>query len=133
MKQKILIKIKDNIFLILAAVPLYYIYRYIGCPFRYLFGFSCAGCGMTRALWAIGDCDFALAFEMNPAIFLLPVAMIVYFLRKKIPEKVMTALCAVGVVIVVTMYFIRLFSDNEVVYINFKTGLVYKIIQSLLN
>ena len=133
MKQKILTKIKDNIFLILAAVPLYYIYRYIGCPFRYLFGFSCAGCGMTRALWAIGDGDFALAFEMSPAIYLLPVAAVIYFLRKRIPKKVMNMLCSVGLVIVMTMYFVRLFSDNEVVYIDFKTGLIYKIIQSLLN
>lgn len=115
-----------------GVVVLYQVYSYIGCPFRYLFGFSCAGCGMTRALRAILAGDFALAFEMNPMIYLSPIVAAVYFLRKKITKKTLDILIYIGIATAVIIYLIRLFSDNEVVYIDFSTGIIYKIIKSIL-
>lgn len=35
---------------------------FTGCPFRFFFGISCPGCGMTRALLAALRLDFAAAF-----------------------------------------------------------------------
>ena len=132
MKKLSFAKMKNLIYFAVAAVPLYYIYGYIGCPFRYLFGFSCAGCGMTRATMAILSGDFALAFEMNPMIYLFPVAAVIYFLRKKIPKKAMNVITYAGITIVMIIYLLRLFSDNEVVYIDLKTGIIYKIIKFIL-
>ena len=134
MKKLSFTKVKNLVYIAVAAVPLYYIYSYIGCPFRYLFGFSCAGCGMTRALKALLTGDFALAFEMNPMIYLLPVAAVIYFLRKRIPGKILTILIYVGIATAVIIYLIRLFSHNEVVYIAPETGIIYKIIRrSIVN
>lgn len=132
MKKLSFAKIKTLLYMALSAVPLYYIYGYIGCPFRYFFGFSCGGCGMTRALRAILNLDFALAFEMNPLIYLVPIAAAVYFFRKRIPKKAMNVLTYIGITIAIVVYLLRLFSDNEVVYIDFKTGIIYKIIKSIL-
>ena len=42
------------------------------CPFRFFFGISCPGCGMTRALLAALRLDFAAAFSYHPLFFLLP-------------------------------------------------------------
>ena len=36
---------------------------FTGCPFRFFFGISCPGCGMTRALLAALRLDFAAAFS----------------------------------------------------------------------
>lgn len=132
MKKISFTKIKNLLFMAVGVVVLYHVYSYIGCPFRYLFGFSCAGCGMTRALRAILASDFALALEMNPMIYLSSIVAAVYFLRKKIPKKALDILTYIGIATAVIIYLIRLFSDNEVVYIDFSTGIIYKIIKSIL-
>lgn len=42
---------------------------FTGCPFRFFFGISCPGCGMTRALLAALRLDFAAAFSYHPVVF----------------------------------------------------------------
>ena len=41
-----------------------------GCPFRLLTGFTCPGCGTTRALHQILHGDFYTAFTLNPLLLL---------------------------------------------------------------
>ena len=57
------------------------------CPIKHIFGFSCAGCGMTRALLSALRLDFASAFYYHPLWFaVIPVfAMIIVdvFTRKE--------------------------------------------------
>ena len=47
-----------------------------GCPFRFLTGFNCPGCGTTRALHQILHGDFYTAFTLNPLLLLaIPFAL----------------------------------------------------------
>lgn len=41
-----------------------------GCPFRLLTGFTCPGCGTTRALHQILHGHFDTAFTLNPLLLL---------------------------------------------------------------
>ena len=41
-----------------------------GCPFRLLTGFTCPGCGTTRALHQILHGHFVAAFILNPLLLL---------------------------------------------------------------
>jgi hypothetical protein len=41
------------------------------CPSRLLFGFSCPGCGMTRAVLALGRAEFGDAWRFHPLSFVL--------------------------------------------------------------
>ena len=41
-----------------------------GCPFRLLTGFTCPGCGTTRALHQILHGHFLTAFTLNPLLLL---------------------------------------------------------------
>ena len=41
-----------------------------GCPFRLLTGFTCPGCGSTRAMHQILHGHFATAFTLNPLLLL---------------------------------------------------------------
>lgn len=40
------------------------------CIFKSLTGWSCPGCGATRALHALLHCNFAEAWGANPAVFM---------------------------------------------------------------
>ena len=51
-----------------AAAALLLVYH---CPFRYIFGVSCPGCGMTRALVAAVFSDLETAFGFHPLFPLL--------------------------------------------------------------
>ena len=53
---------------------------FTGCPFRFFFGISCPGCGMTRALLAALRLDFAAAFSYHPLFFLLPFFLLGFYL-----------------------------------------------------
>ncbi len=53
------------------------------CLHRYMFGFGCPGCGMTRGFYLLIHAHFEEAVMMNPAIlFLMPLSLTVIIKRK---------------------------------------------------
>ena len=114
--------------LICVAAVLAPFYLTVGCPLRFLAGISCPGCGMSRAVEALLCFDFERAYLMHPLVFLLPVAVAVYFLRRKIPKKLLTTLCISALLIMLVVYIIRLMQGNEVVFWNIEKGLFYRLL-----
>ena len=51
------------------------------CPFRSLTGFTCPGCGTTRALHQILHGHFATAFTLNPLLLLSIPFILFAFIR----------------------------------------------------
>ena len=49
------------------------------CPFRALTGFTCPGCGSTRALYHLVHGELIPAFELNP-LFVLSLPLLIYAL-----------------------------------------------------
>ncbi|WP_245667844.1 DUF2752 domain-containing protein [Actinomadura macra] len=45
--------------------------HYPGCPFLFLTGYYCPGCGATRLVHALAHGDVGTAFGLNPVVFLL--------------------------------------------------------------
>lgn len=119
-------KIRQNLHIILLFTVMAAFYLTLGCPIRLLTGIACPGCGMTRALVALLRLDFSLALEMHPLVLLVPVAVIIYLLRKRIPKKAMTALCILTLALMLTVYIVRFGEEGSVVYADFKDGLIYK-------
>lgn len=103
-------------------------YLVYNCPFKYFFGICCPGCGMTRATLSFFTLDFKQAFYYHPAVFLMPVGIIVFFLRKKIPKNILKTLTALLVIILAIIYFYRLFTGSDIVFIDFESSLIFKII-----
>ena len=99
--KALLLKIRQNLHIILLFALIAVFYLSFGCPVRLLTGVSCPGCGMTRALFALLKLDFSLAFEMHPLVLLLIV------------------------------YIIRMTQPGCVVYADFESGIIYKIINML--
>lgn len=52
-----------------------------GCPFRFITGLLCPGCGVTRALHHILHGHFATAFMLNP-LLLLAIPFILFALLR---------------------------------------------------
>lgn len=76
------------IWLLLIAGALYlYIFEpgksgfFPGCPFRLLTGFTCPGCGTTRALHQILHGHFDIAFTLNPLLLLAIPFFLFAFIR----------------------------------------------------
>lgn len=125
------INIKKYIPYLVTAAVLILFYSLIGCPFKVFLGVTCPGCGMSRAFEALLKLDFLLAFRMHPLVFFLPVAAVVFLLQKKIPPKLYEGFLITAAVVMFAVYFIRLFSGSEIVYIDLKNGLIYKFIRNL--
>ena len=125
-KHKKTIMLYLTVLLFIAVFYLAY-----NCPFKYFFGICCPGCGMTRATIYFFKLDFARAFYYHPAVFLFPIGIVVFFLRKKIPKKILNILTALLVVILAIIYFYRLFTGSDIVFIDFQSGLIYKIISHI--
>lgn len=124
-------KIRHNYGKILLFAVIAAFYFTYGCPIRFFTGVACPGCGMSRALLALLKFDFSLAFEMHPLVFLLPVAVIIYFTRRLIPKKTLRLIYTTGLILLVTVYFVRLNGNGNVVYADFESGIIYKIINML--
>lgn len=55
------------------------------CPFAIVAGIACPGCGMTRALLALGRGDVELAFLYHPLVFaVIALAIGWVFLRRRV-------------------------------------------------
>lgn len=125
--KHLLLKSRQNASTILLFLVIAVFYLKFGCPFRLLTGISCPGCGMTRALSALLKLDFTLAYEMHPLVFLLPLAVLIFFLRKLVPKRMMITLCAFALILLLAVYVTRMSQQGSVVYASPESGLIYKI------
>lgn len=101
----------------------------VTCPIRFLTGISCAGCGMSRAWLALLHLDFPLAFHMHPLFWLpVPAAVLLFYRKHKQVRRVGLAIC-VGLFGIV--YFVRLFSTDDVVVFAPQEGLLWRLISGI--
>lgn len=94
------------------------IYAIYGCPIKYLTGVSCAGCGMTRALWAATRMHFVDAYHYHPLWPLVIIWIPIWFFRKKINKNLFKVLVGITVLAFILVYLYRMFymHDNIVVF-----------------
>lgn len=118
--------------LFIIALALIFLYE---CPFNYILGISCPGCGMTRALFALLHLDFSLAFHYHP-LFPIAIILVIFFildfldiltLNKKIKNISLFIICSLFIIV----YFVRLFTGSEIVKLDFNSSLIYKIYSAI--
>jgi len=122
MEKRTLDKNKGTIYLalILSLIIFFYLYNptkifYPPCPFCYLTGFYCPGCGTSRAIYQIVHGNFLYALNLNPLMILsLPFLfyLVMCNLNIKIGEKlifkrrVFTKKFYVMLIAVIVLYWI---------------------------
>ena len=129
--KHLFLKIRQNRCTLIAFMLIALFYLRHGCPVRLLTGISCPGCGMTRALGALLRLDFSLAFEMHPLVFLLPVAVVVYFTRRLIPKKFLRLLYTAALILLFTVYIARMTQQGAVVYADPESGMLFNLFNRL--
>jgi hypothetical protein len=88
---------------------------------------------MSRAAEALLHFDFLTAFQMHPLIYIMPIAVVLFLVRNKLPERLKNILVAAFCISFVGVYFFRLFSGSEIVFIDLKSGFVYRCIEYVIN
>ncbi len=125
-----LIKNKKNIIAIsVCTIIIAALYLTIQCPIKFFTGICCPGCGMTRALLSILRLDFEAAVHYHPAVFIMPIAALIFIMKKKINPTVVRVLLILFILILLVIYLYRLINGSDVVYIHFEKGLIYKILE----
>lgn len=106
----------------------------IGCPILWITGISCAGCGMTRAWISLLHLDFKAAFHYHPLFWLPAIMVVVYFLKNKLPKRVLSILSAGAIFLFLLIYILRMSdtSDSIVIFQPWE-GIIGKVISQLLN
>lgn len=87
----------------LLVVALLYLLRF-PCVFQALFGVSCPGCGMTRAMIAALQLRFREAFAYHPMFWSMPILYLYFLLddgifRKKLWNRVVLLGIGVGFIV----------------------------------
>ncbi len=121
-------KIYTTISQVLSVVLLIILYLIFGCPLKLLTGVSCAGCGMTRALFAALKGDFSMAFYYHPLFWCVPLGFIIVAYRKKISKKKMLIIEGAAIVLFLSVYVYRLLNPTcHIVNADIGDGLIYKL------
>lgn len=107
----------------------------IGCPIRYLTGVSCAGCGMTRALFSALLLDFESAFSYHPLwVALIPICVMLAVLVKKKRIKAFYCLLLTFAAAMLAVYLYRLvLTDSDTVTCDISSGAIYKLLSEILS
>ena len=59
----------------------------VPCFFKAILGFSCPGCGMSRAVFSVIKLDFAAAFSYHPMFWSLPILYLYFIFGGKVFNK----------------------------------------------
>lgn len=88
-----------------------YLLKVINCPVKFITGYPCPGCGMTRAGFQALQFNFVKAFKFNPLIFIFPfILWICIFNERPIINKIYRSkiFWIVALLIVLVTYILRL-------------------------
>lgn len=124
---KVLKKKKEAIMLLagLGIVVLFTSISGIGCPIKWLTGISCAGCGMTRAVFYAVQLQFSKAFYYHPLFWMMPFLVLLYLFWDRLAAKVQKNIVWAVVICFVVVYLIRLFGyDQDIVVADVSAGLL---------
>lgn len=112
-------KHKEAIGAVIAVAALYaFLFAVgIGCPIKYLTGISCAGCGMSRALFHALTLDFKGAFLFHPLWPVPFVAVLLIIFRRKIKKQIYYPAWALIILMFLGVYIFRMLDVNDTIVV----------------
>ena len=119
---------KHFLIILIGLIIIFFFYK---CPLHYLIGIPCPGCGFTRACMTALTLHFKEAFYDHPLFFLVIPGVVYYGLyyfkifrfSKKIEEVIFILL----IIAFFLTYIIRIKMGSEIVSIDLKSSLFFRI------
>lgn len=85
---------------------------FVPCPFKWLTGLDCPGCGFQRSVWALFQGEFQESFKLYPptALFLISflAASMTYFFKWNSESKILRAIYIATGVLVIANYLYKI-------------------------
>ena len=128
--MNILKKLKEAVILLtgLGLVLLFTNISGIGCPIKWLTGISCAGCGMTRALFCAVQFQFGKALHYHPLFWMLPFLVLLYLFWEKIPENPRKGILWTVIFLFAAVYCVRILLPGDyIVTADIKSGIFFRL------
>lgn len=122
-------KTKDALLAIVLAAVMYAGLSIvgIGCPFKFITGISCPGCGMTRAYGCVIHGDFHRAFGYHPLFPIAPILVYLVYSDSVKPKKIKKIALFFIAAAFFMVYLFRLFNGNEYfAMVEPAKGLIYR-------
>lgn len=118
----------------LFLVIVIHILLFNGCPIKFFTGVSCAGCGMSRATFALLHLNFKEAFALHPLVLCPPIFIITYILSKfGLPRRVSKVIYTVIIILFIAVYIYRMLDPSDsIVVFEPQKGLIFKAISRLI-
>ena len=130
-RKKTAVYAKQIFFALLGiALVAAFIHRF-GCPILYLFGVSCPGCGMSRAVRCCLRLDFAGAWHCHPLVFILPVLLALLIVFRK-NNRALWIVLGVFFTLLCGVYVYRAITDiaPDVIRFQPETGLLWRMVSA---
>ena len=93
-----------GIFLSVACFAIFF----YSCPFKYLTGLDCPGCGLTRAFFSALRFDFKAAFNYHPLFPIIGIELLYLLFRSYFKLKPKTE-AAIGISTVFLLFFVWIY------------------------
>ena len=104
----------------------------VPCPIKYITGMSCAGCGMSRAIFSAFSLDFSAAFAYHPLwIVIIPAAAAIVILSAKKKTKTVGVTFCCLVVLFIAVWILRLILKDSVVAFEPENSMINSLIEKL--
>lgn len=123
--SKKLLKIALIVILIGGFFFVYFLYNpsqhsfFIPCPFKYITGYNCPGCGSQRAIHQLLHLDFIGALRQNP-FMVLSLPLIIYGLGTNAWNFIFN-----------TQFRVKLFYSNLFIYCYFGLAIIFWVLRNL--
>lgn len=123
-------KTKDRIIFVCAVGLLIIVSSFLnlGCLIRLFTGFSCPGCGISRAWISILQGNFVDAFYYHPLFLTAPFVAAAILFEEKFPRKALNIFWCVIAVLFVGCYILRIVNGSDILTFDFKSGVMGRII-----
>ena len=119
---------------VMAVAVLYGVMFSLGitCPIKFLFGISCPGCGMTRAIFSAVTLDFSRAFYYHPLwVGVIPAGVTLFLLSKFKKQRAFKIVGVVCILVMLAVYVYRLMGDGSIVVFEWSEGVIFKAFEKI--
>jgi hypothetical protein len=105
----------------------------ITCPIKFVFGISCPGCGMSRAVFSVLRGDPLKAFYYHPLwVTLIPFAFAFFIFYVKRMHRALNISIGIFGVLMLIVYIYRLFFlTQDIVVCDPQNGAVFKLFTAI--